>query len=199
MSITYIFEDGIYINMTNKCTNSCSFCIRNEFDKVGNSDSLWLSEEPTREMITQELFTYDFAKYKEIVFCGFGEPLIRLHDVLWICKKIKESTDMPIRINTNGQADLMFKEPTAKLLAGLVDVISISLNAANPVDYVRLCKPVYGEDTFYAIIKYAKDCIKYVPTVILSCVDVISEQEIESCRKIANDVGAVFKVRKLID
>ena len=199
MSITYIFEDSIYINITNKCTNSCTFCIRNDFDKVGNSDSLWLDAEPSREKVVEELLGYDFANYKEIVFCGFGEPLIRLFDVLWICKKIRENGNMPIRINTNGQADLIFKEDTAKQFAGLVDSISISLNAANPDEYVRLCKPVFGEDTFYAIIKFAKDCMKYIPNVILTCVDVISPAEIEICRKIAQDIGAQFKVRKLID
>ncbi len=199
MSITYIFEESIYINMTNKCTNTCIFCIRNEFDTVGNSDSLWLDAEPSSEKVLEELLTYDFGSYKEIVFCGFGEPLIRLFDVLWLCKKIKEITTLPIRINTNGHADLIFKEDTAKQFAGLVDSISISLNAANPDEYNRLCKPVFGDDTFYAVIKFAKDCTKYIPNVTLTCVDIISEAEIEACRKIAQEIGATFKARKMID
>lgn len=198
MTITYTIGDSLYVNVTNRCTNNCNFCIRQNGDTVGDSDSLWLDKEPSKEEMWQDLSKRNLKEYKEVVFCGYGEPLMRLSEVIYLCKNIKEISDIPIRVNTNGQADLIHGEPTASQLSGLVDIISISLNAQNAENYNEYCKPVFGEDSFYAVTHYALDCKKYILKVILSVVDNISPEEIEECRKIAESLGVDFRVREMI-
>ena len=197
MTITYRLGDSLYVNMTNRCCNRCDFCIRTDGDGITGSGNLWLEREPTCEEAAADIIK-NAAGCSEIVFCGFGEPLMRLDDILTVCKKIKPATGLPIRINTNGQADLINKRPTAQELAGLVDAVSISLNTPDAASYDRVCHSEYGEAAFDALLKYAADCKKYVPSVTLSVVDVIPPKDIEKCHALAEKIGANFRVRKMI-
>ena len=199
MVITYIIENSLYVNITNRCTNSCDFCIRNNGDSMGDSESLWLEKEPTKEEILADIISRDLSAFKEIVFCGYGEPLCRQDDVVFVCKKIKDVSSITIRVNTNGHADLINGRSTAKELEGLVDIISISLNAANAKNYQDICHSDFGEDSFKAVVAYATDCMKYIKKVLLTVVDVISPEEIEKCRIIAEEIGAEFRVRAMIE
>ena len=131
MTITYPVTTGLYVNITNRCPCACTFCVRNKKDHVFESDSLWLEKEPTVQEICDSLDTWDLSKYEEVVFCGFGEPTERLYDLLEVAKYIKSKSDIRIRINTNGLADLIWKKSTAPKLKGLIDAVSISLNATN--------------------------------------------------------------------
>ena len=101
MTITYVFEKNLYINLTNQCPNACDFCLRQNTDTVGDSGSLWLDREPTREEILEDIFRRDLSQYRELVFCGFGEPTCRLEDLLEIAKTVKEKYPIIIRVNTN--------------------------------------------------------------------------------------------------
>lgn len=199
MVITYTIGESLYVNITNKCSNACEFCIRNNGDSVGDAESLWLEKDPTKEEILTDIFSRDLTNFKELVFCGYGEPLYRHDDVVFICKKIREVSQITNRINTNGHADLISGRSTAKELEGLVDIISISLNAADAKSYEAICHSEFGEAAFKAVLDYTADCIKYVPNVLLTVVDVISQEEIEKCRKIAQDIGAEFRVRAIIE
>ncbi|MDF2685062.1 MAG: radical protein [Clostridia bacterium] len=198
-SIVYEFENGLYVNMTNRCTNACTFCIRNNGNCVGNSKSLWLEEEPKREEIWEEIKSKKIENYKELVFCGYGEPLLRLNDVLYICEKMKGYSDIPIRINTNGQVEYINKRPVAHQFEGLVDCVSISLNAPNAKKYNELCKPEL-DGVYEAILSFALHCKDYVPTVIFTVIgDFLTPEEIQKCRTIAEDeIGVQFRVRKFI-
>lgn len=198
MTITYRLGDGLYVNMTNRCSNRCDFCIRNFEEGISNSGSLWLDREPTVDEAVQEIIKNSKGCH-EIIFCGFGEPLMRLDDVVAVCKKVKPVINLPIRINTNGQADLIHGRSTAKDLEGLVDTVSISLNAPDAESYEKVCHSDYGTKSFDAILKYAADCKKYVPHVVFSVVDVMNKDDIEKCRKIATDTGVEFRVREMID
>lgn len=199
MTITYIFENAIYVNLTNKCTNSCDFCLRNNTDSVGDAENLWLEREPTKEEIYEDIMKHDFSKYREIVFCGFGEPIIRLYDMLWAAKKVKEQApDMPIRINTNGHGNLIYGEDITPQFKGIIDCVSVSLNAKNSEEYMNVCHPKFGEDTFFSLINFAKCCKKYVPRVVLSVVDTMSKEDIEACRIIAENIGVEYRVREYI-
>ena len=109
MTITYPVTTGLYVNITNRCPCACTFCVRNKKDHVFESDSLWLEKEPTVQEICDSLDSWDLAKYEEVVFCGFGEPTERLYDLLEVAKYIKSKSDIKIRINTNGLADLIWK------------------------------------------------------------------------------------------
>ena len=196
MTITYPVTTGLYVNITNRCPCACTFCVRNKKDYVFESDSLWLDREPTVQEICDSLDTWDLSKYEEVVFCGFGEPTERLYDLLEVAKYIKSKSDIKIRINTNGLADLIWKQSTAPKLKGVIDAVSISLNATNKEDYLEVVRPKFGIESFDAMLKFTEDCTKYVPNVMMTVVDVVTtEEEQEKCREICESVGAIFRVR----
>mgnify|MGYP000680823788 CR=1 FL=1 len=195
MTIFYRYGGGLYVNVTNRCPCDCVFCIRQNGESVGDADSLWLEHEPGVEEIISDFEKADKEGCSEVVFCGYGEPLERLDTVLEVCKFIRRNSDLKIRINTNGLSDLINGRPTAWLLEGLVDTVSISLNASNAKEYVRLTRPVYGEKAFEAMLNFARDCKNYVPNVVLTVVDVIPEEEIEACRRLAREMGIPLRVR----
>ncbi len=196
MTITYNVKNGIYVNMTNRCPCSCTFCLRNNGDSVYGSNSLWLEHEPTVEEVCKSIDGWDLNKYDEVVFCGYGEPTERLPELLEVAKYIRSKSDIKIRINTNGLADLIWKEKTASKLEGLIDSVSVSLNATNKEEYLKVVRPKFGIESFDAMLSFTKDCTKYVPNVMMTVVDVVtSKEEQELCRKICESVGAKLRVR----
>ncbi len=196
MTITYEGGSSLYINMTNRCPCACTFCLRQNKDHVFDCDSLWLEREPTVKEVCESIDTRELSKYGEAVFCGYGEPTERLYDLLRVAEYIKSKSDIKIRINTNGLSDLIWNESTAPKLMGLIDTVSISLNATNKEDYLKVVRPRFGIESFDAMLKFAKDCTAYVPSVILTVVDVVTtkEEQILS-QKIAESVGAVLRIR----
>ena len=200
MTITYPVKKGIYINMTNRCPCACTFCLRQNGDSVYGSDPLWLEREPTIEEVCADIDKWDLKSYEEIVFCGYGEPTERLDDLLEVAKYIKSKSDIKIRINTNGLCDLIHGEKTAFKLKGLIDTVSISLNATNKEDYLKTVRPKFGIDSYEAMLEFTKDCTNYVPNVIMTVVDVVtSPEEQELCRKICESVGATLRIRPYED
>lgn len=196
MTITYPARTGIYVNMTNRCPCACTFCLRHNKDHVFDSDSLWLDREPTVQEVCDSIDKWELSKFDEVVFCGYGEPTERLYDLLEVSKYIRAKSDIKIRINTNGLADLIWKESTASNLKGLIDTVSISLNATNKEDYLKVVRPKFGIDSYDAMLKFAKECAAYVPSVVMTVVDVVtSKEEQELCRKICESVGATLRVR----
>ena len=196
MTITYAGGTSIYVNMTNRCPCACTFCLRQNKDHVFNSDSLWLEREPTVKEVCDSIDTWDLTKHGEIVFCGYGEPTERFYDLLEVARYVRKKSDIKIRINTNGLADLICGESTASKLEGLIDTVSISLNATNREEYFKVVRPKFGIDSYDAMLKFAKDCTKYVPSVVMTVVDVVtSEEEQAFCRTIAESVGATLRIR----
>lgn len=196
MSIVYDYFGGLYINLTNKCTNRCEFCIRNFTDSLGNADSLVLDRDPDIEEVKAELRNWDVRGYDEVVFCGYGEPTERLPELLQLAKHIKAAYGRPVRINTNGLADLIWGEDTTPWLEGIIDSVSISLNESDAERYEALCHPEFGLKSYDAILTYIKNVKKYVPYVAVSVVSgSLSQPAIEECRKIAADLDVAFKVR----
>lgn len=195
MNIVYKYQDELYINPTNRCTNKCEFCIRFTPSGVDHID-LWLEHEPSADEIIAELERQDYKSYKEIVFCGYGEPLMRFDTVMEVCRYIKKNSDVSIRINTNGHANHCAGRDVTPEMKGLVDTISISLNASTAAEYQKICKCSFGEDGFWEMLDFAKKAKEYVPHVVLSVVDVIGKNEIEACRKIAQDIGVEYRVRE---
>lgn len=196
MTITYPVHNGIYVNMTNRCPCACTFCLRKQSDHVYGSDSLWLEREPTVEEVCESIDKWDLSKYSEIVFCGYGEPTMRLDDLLKVAAYIKSKSNIPLRINTNGLADLIAGEKVAHKLEGLIDTVSVSLNATNKEDYFKLVRPKFGIDSYDAMLSFTMDCTKYVPNVIMTVVDeVTSKEEQEKSREICESLGAKLRVR----
>lgn len=196
--ITYVLGRSLYLNITNRCSNNCCFCIRHTEKGLGEGYNLWLEKEPTLDEIIGELDKVNFDDYDEVVFCGYGEPLERADDVAEICRYIKSRTNKPVRIDTNGQANLITGKNVPELLKGCVDAISVSLNYPDAEEYGRYCRSIFGEEAFYAMLQFTRECKKHIPKVILTVVDVIGRERIEKCRKIAEDMGVHFRVRHLM-
>lgn len=195
--VLYDYASGLYANLTNRCPCRCEFCIRNMTDSLGDADSLWLKREPTVEEVKEMLGEWDLSKYTELVFCGYGEPMERLEDVLQLCRYVKETTHLKTRINTNGLSDLLHGRRTAPELSGLVDAISISLNAPSAEKYDRLCHPKFGLEAWPAILRFTEEVKRHVPDVTMSVVGgTIPEEDVEVCRQIAQTkLGVKFRVR----
>ncbi len=196
MTITYPVKRGIYINMTNRCPCACTFCLRQHGDSVYGSDPLWLDREPTVEEVCADLDKWDLSQYEEIVFCGYGEPTERLEDLLKVAAYIRSKSSIAIRINTNGLADLICGERTAPKLEGLIDTVSVSLNATNAEEYQAVVRPRFGIGSYDAMLRFTADCVHYVPHVVMTVVDVVTTPEEQAeCRRICKSVGATLRVR----
>jgi len=196
MTITYPVKNGIYVNMTNRCPCACTFCLRQNGDSVYGSDPLWLDREPTVEEVCAAIDGWDLDKYEEVVFCGYGEPTERLDDLLKVAAYIKAKSGIRIRINTNGLADLIYGEKTAPKLKGLVDTVSVSLNATNKEEYLKVVRPKFGIDSYDAMLSFTKDCVEYVPSVVMTVVDVVTSPEEQAlCRRICDSIGATLRIR----
>ena len=196
-SIIYTYNGGVYVNITNKCPCRCLFCIRANGNGLGDAESLWHTSEPTQEEIIKALSSFDFSPFKEVVFCGYGEPFCALDKLIAACKFIKDNLDIKIRINTNGLGDLINGKQTAEMIAPFIDSISISLNAPTPELYTRVTRPIYnGEDAFAAMLDFAKRCKQLVPEVTLTVVDVIHKEDIELCEGLCNEIGIPLRVRQ---
>ncbi len=199
MTITYEVDGALYVNITNRCSNRCDFCIRNNGDGAYGSNSLWLSREPTLEEIFESIKNASPDRYKELVFCGYGEPTERLETLIEVAKKVKENFDIKIRVNTNGQSSLIHKVDTAPVFKDVVDTVSISLNAPNAKEYDKVCHSAFGEAAFDGLLDFASKVKDYVPSVVLTVVDVaLSEQEIEECKALAAKIDVPLRVRKYI-
>ena len=196
MEILYKVHNNQYINLTNRCPYSCTFCLRQKMDKVGESDTLWLLREPTAEEVIEEFKKWDVDSFDEIVFCGFGEPTEAFDVLKKVAEFIKSKYNKPIRLNTNGVGNLINKRNIAPELKGLIDTVSISLNNPDPEEYAKLVRSKYGEKSFQEMINFAKECKKYVPNVVMSTVDTtISHEEEKKCKEICDEVGAVYRIR----
>jgi len=196
MTILYPAFGNLYVNMTNRCPCACTFCLRQNGDSVYGSDPLWLEYEPSVEEVIEEFKKWDLSKFEQIVFCGYGEPTERLDDLLKVAAYLKETTDRPLRINTNGMADLIAGEPTAQKLKGLIDVVSISLNSPDEAEYMRTVRPKFGEGSYQAMLRFAENCRDAVPTVMMTIVDeVTSKEEQARCQKICDDLGVTLRIR----
>ena len=187
-----------YVNSTNRCSCACTFCLRNTKEML-ESNSLWLKEEPTVEMIIEEFKKYDLNDFKEVVFCGFGEPLTRHDDLMKVAKYLKETrNDLLIRINTNGLSSVTLKRDITPDFKGLIDTVSISLNAPDKEEYYQLTRARYGIDSFDHMLDFAKKAKQYVKNVILTVVDIIGEEKIIKCQNIADELGVTLRVQMCI-
>ena len=200
MVILYEVYDNLYVNMTNRCPCACTFCLRQTRDEMNGSGSLWLEREPTMDEVKAEFERFDIDKYKEIVFCGFGEPTERLDDVLEVCRFIKDRYNKTIRINTNGLADLINGKNTAPMFEGLIDIVSISLNTPNRERYLELTRNKFGIESFDAMLKFAENVKHYVKEVILSTVSTtLTGDEEKECAQICDSIGVTYRIRPFED
>lgn len=191
--IVYPIRNSLYINMTGSCTNECGFCTRFKSPYV-KGHNLLLKRDPTSEEIISALVARNNRRFDEIVFCGLGEPFLRLEVMKQVARKAKE-LGHKVRVNTNGQANLIHERNVVPELKGLVDSISISINSSTAERYFDLCRPRFGPGTFSSILEFIRECKKYIPEVNLTALDIDSE-ELEACRRLAvEELGVGFRER----
>lgn len=193
--ILYTYKNQVYANITNRCDCSCTFCIRSHKDSIGEADNLWHQSEPALDEIKAAMDAFDFAGYEELVFCGYGEPTCALENLLASAAYAKEKFGVKIRLNTNGLANLYHKRNVVPELAGVIDSVSISLNAPTAEKYQEVTRPQF-ENGFAAMLEFASLAKEAFAHTQLSIVDVLPPEEIEECQRIADERGIFLKIRK---
>lgn len=190
-TIAYAIGDTLYLNITNRCTNRCTFCPKFASYRLKGHDLL-LEAEPTFERIMAAVG--DLAGNDEVVFCGFGESLLRLELVECVAWELAQAGATRIRINTDGQANLVHGRNILPELAGLVDCISVSLNAPDAATYVQLCNTPFGEEGFRGVCAFIREAKKWIPEVIASAV-ALPGVDLDACGALAASLGAPFRPR----
>ena len=165
--IIYRYKNQVYFNITNKCPCRCTFCIRNTEDAIGEASNLWFEQEPALEEIYKAIDEFDFSDCNEVVFCGYGEPTMALENLIAVSKYIRER--YPFRIR---------------------------LNMPDAASYNEVVRPAYGEKSFDAMLKFARDCKQYLDDVRFTVVDVIGEEKVEQSKILAAQNGIPLRVRK---
>lgn len=191
---------AVYVNITNDCNCDCVFCLRS-MKEMARESSLWIEHDPSFTEIVEELERLPWQYVREVVCCGFGEPLIRLDTVLSVLRWVKEHhPDMPTRVNTNGLGELQHGYVFADQFAGLLDTVSISLNASNAERYLALTRSRFGISSYEAMLTFAEHCKPYVPNVVLTVVEKVEDaEEIALCRRICAERGLTLRVRPYED
>ncbi len=189
-SIAYEMWGNLYLNITNRCTNECEFCIRYQTDVLWGYN-LQLEREPTAAEVIEAIG--DPTRYDEVVFCGYGEPTTRLDVLLEVARFVHDAGGR-VRLNTNGHASLIWNRNVVPELAEVVDAVSVSLNAESAEVYARVCKPRHGPETYEHVKAFIRACVSAGLDVTASVVKV-PEIDIEASRAVALRLGAGFRVR----
>lgn len=189
--LAYMIGKSLYLNLTSRCTNNCYFCPRNSgFHVAGHN--LRLNSEPSESEILAAIDKYN--DYDEIVFCGIGEPTLRFELMLALATKLK-SKKRPIRLNTNGQGSLIAKADLPSRMAGIIDSVSISLNAQDEATYTKICRPQFGGKVYSEILKFGQRC-KEVGIKTTFSIVAVPEINIAACQKIAEKMGIPLRIRE---
>lgn len=197
-TLVYSLEGKTYINLTNRCTNNCIFCLRQDKNDVCGQD-MWLdSEDFSANDVIEQLKNFDISN--EIVFCGYGEPLLKLDILKEVAKYIKQNyPNTKLRINTNGHANFVYKRNIVPELKGLIDKISVSLNGSSSEEYNEYSQPKF-DNAYDEVKKFIKCCSDSGIKTYASIVDGYKGRrlDVEKCKKIANELGAELRVREWI-
>ena len=202
-TIVYPVYQGLYVNLTNRCSCGCTFCIRRKASGVGSdgngaSNVLWLDHEPDFTEVMAAFDEQDMSRYNEVVFCGYGEPTCAFDVLKQVAAEVKRRYHLPTRINTNGQGCLINKRDICPEFEGIIDTVSISLNAPTAEKYQENVRSEFGDQSFYAMLDFAREVRKYVPNVVMTTVDTtISHEEEAACQKICDELGVRYRIRAL--
>ncbi|MDX9708908.1 MAG: TatD family nuclease-associated radical SAM protein, partial [Trichloromonas sp.] len=189
--IAYRIRDSLYLNLTNRCSNACTFCAKfKEFVVKGHA--LKLDHEPDFAEVIRAIG--DPTRYKEVVFCGYGEPLLRLELVKEVADWLHQR-GVKVRINSDGQANLVHGRDILPELAGLVDTLSVSLNAADDETYQRICRSPFGKEAYEGVKDFLRRAPAHIPEVIATVVT-LPGIDVAACRAVAKELGVNFRERE---
>ena len=189
----------VYVNLTNKCTNSCVFCLRSQKDDVCGQN-MWHDDKYTSEDIIKQFQNLGYIP-KEVVFCGYGEPFLAKDKMKNFAEYLRENyPDIKIRVNTNGHANAIYKSNIAEEFKDLIDEVSVSLNSDNAEQYNRICNPEI-ENAYDEVNKFLEACNKAGIKTVASVVTNFNNEiiNLENCKKIAEKYNAEFKNREFIE
>lgn len=194
-----VSPETVYVNLTNACTNSCIFCLRNQKDDVCGSE-MWHDDNYTLEDIIEQFENFKPTP-KQVVFCGYGEPFLRKEMMKNFAKYLRKNyPEIKIRVNTNGHANAIYKTNVAEEFKDLLDEASISLNSDNEYDYDEICRPKI-RNAYEEVKKFIKTCnaagIKTYASIVTGF-DKKHNVNAENCEKIAHELGAEFRNREFI-
>jgi len=190
-TISYVFGNNLYLNITNRCMMMCPYCIKHKWANKFKGNDLKLEKEPSCGEVIGKI--YNPRKYDEVIFCGYGDALINPEAVKEISKWIKKNGGK-VRINTAGLANRYHGRNVLPELKGFVNTISISLNGSNPEEHTRLNKPMFNEDSFDEIVNFAKESKKNVKEVIITAIK-FPGFDVSKIKKIAVEIGVRFRPR----
>lgn len=203
MTLSYEVGNNLYLNITNLCPCNCTFCIRKNADGAYDSDPLWLEHEPSLQEMQEDLRKRDLSAYREIVFCGYGEPTMRLDFLCALAGWLKQKhPDICLRLNTNGLADIYSPSEygsCAKMISKVFDKVSVSLNAGDADTYLRITRPKNSPaSAYHTVLTFARDCKLYGLNVCFTVVDVISPENIQLAQAVANTLDIPLHVRNYV-
>jgi TatD family-associated radical SAM protein len=191
--IAYALHGNCYLNLTSQCTLRCAFCPKYNRSWEVQSYDLRLHREPTVEEVLAAIG--DPGQYREIVFCGLGEPTVRLDALLAIATQLKQQ-GVRIRVNTDGLVNLREGRDVTPELAKVVDSLSISLNAQDEQTYIKHTRPKL-EGAFAAVQEFARLAHERGIEVSLTAIDGLEGVDIDACEAIAKSLGVGFRRRVL--
>ncbi|GMO67666.1 MAG: hypothetical protein Nk1A_6030 [Endomicrobiia bacterium] len=190
-TISYVYENNLYLNITNRCMMSCPYCIKRKWDNKFEGNDLKLDVEPSYKEVIDTI--RDPKKYDEVVFCGYGDCLINIEAVKKISRWIKDNGGK-VRVNTAGLANRYYGRDILPELKGLVDIISISLNGSNSKEHNEINKPMFEEESFGEVVKFVKAAKDYMPKVVITAIKFpgFATSKVE---RIAKEIGVQFRIR----
>ncbi len=191
--LSYQIGDRLYLNITDRCTLECRFCPKTQDRPEVRGYDLRLSERPTVEQLIASVG--DPARYAEVVFCGFGEPTLRLKVLLEVARWIKAHGGR-VRVNTDGLANLVHKDDTLPLLGECVDAISVSMNAQNAAVYEEHCQPALP-GSYEQMLDFLRAAPRHIPEVTATAIRGLSGVDIAACARLAKTLGVAFRAREL--
>lgn len=193
--ILYTYKDGVYANLTNLCNCWCTFCVRFQHEGIGDAPTLWHKVNPNWEQVKAAVDAFDFTGFKELVFCGYGEPTCALDLMLKTARYVRQiHPELKLRVNTNGLGNLENGRDIVPELAQVLDAVSISLNAPDEADYNKVTRPTLP-GAYQAMLDFARECKKMIPDTRMTVVDVLPPDQIEASRKVAESCGIKLRVR----
>lgn len=191
--IAYSLHGHCYLNITSRCSLRCRFCPKHNRNWVVQDYDLRLHHEPDFDEVCQAMG--DLIRYDEVVFCGLGEPTSRLSLMLKLAEYIK-SQGVRVRLNTDGQANLIYGRDVTPALAQFVDQVSISLTAQNAAIYDAHTRPKHA-GAYAAVLDFARCARAQDMEVTLTAIDGLPQVDIRACRLIAERLGVKFRRRVL--
>lgn len=206
-SVVYEYHNSLYVNITNRCPNLCSFCIKVKWNMKYRGYNLKIDNEPSAQYVVSKIDEmFKIKSYNEIVFCGYGEPLMRWDIVQEICKTIRDGKCMNIdkniriRINTNGMGNLVNGKNILPQMNGIVDSLNISLNTVDKDKWYKIMRPYeqFKEGAFESVIEFIKDAKKHVKEVVVTAVD-LPGVDVFAVESFAKSIGVNFRLRPYLD